>query len=744
MDGWHTTGCVLCAQNCGLEINVEANRIVKVRPDRTNPRSRGYACRKGLNVAHHQHHADRLTHPLKRTAGGFERISWDQAIVEIAERLKQGLADHGPRSFAYMGGGGQGCHFEAAFGRTLMKRIGSQYHYNALAQELTGYYWACGRHTGRQNDFYIPDEARADMLLAVGWNGMESHQMPRAPLVLKDFSTHPDKLLVVIDPRRSETARIADIHLAPRPGTDALMVRAMIAIILKKGWEHRDYLQTHTTGFEQIRAWFQNLDVDTALSVCGLTRGPVVDLCRLLSRRRWCLHTDLGIYMTRHSTLASCLYNLLQAVCGRLCVPGGNVIPGKFIPLGSHTDERDEKNWRTVTTDFSIIMGYSPPNVLPEEILSDHPQRIRSVVCCASNPLRSYADTSAYEKAFARLDLLVCIDLAMTETACLADYVLPARSGYESWDGTFFTWTWPEIYFQMRRPIITPDGEPLECGEIFTRIADAMGLIPAIPETLLRAAAQDRSAFARELMTAAQHSPDLLGAMPFVLAQTLGKQMASAHLAGLWGLLFAAPGKLRKAAAAAGLDPDSEKLFQAVLDHPEGLWLGKTDETDNLAAIRTTSGRIELYIPEMDAWMQELTPEKEAAALAPDPDFPLILMAGRHERTNANTLMRDPVWNQGRRTCTLAMHADDAASLGLGDGQQVRVVTAAGEETIELEISSAARIGQVSMPHGFGLVHQGKVFGANVNRLTQNTNRDPFAATPLHRYVPCRVEATTE
>lgn len=129
MDGWHHTGCVLCAQNCGLEIKVDANRITRVRPDKTNPRSRGYAC--------------------------------------------------------------------------------------------------------RQNDFYIPDEARADMLLAVGWNGMQSHQMPRAPLVLKAFSTDPDKLLVVIDPRKSETARIADIHLALRPGTDALMVRAMIAIILE-------------------------------------------------------------------------------------------------------------------------------------------------------------------------------------------------------------------------------------------------------------------------------------------------------------------------------------------------------------------------------------------------------------------------------------------------------------------------------------------------------------------------------
>lgn len=193
----------------------------------------------------------------------------------------------------------------------------------------------------------------------------------------------------------------------------------------------------------------------------------------------------------------------------------------------------------------------------------------------------------------------------------------------------------------------------------------------------------------------------------------------------------------------AGLHPRAtygERLFQAVMDHPEGLWLGKSDPENNMAAIRTPSGKIELHIPEMDEWMAQLTPEREASALAPDPDFPLILMAGHHIRTNANTLMRDPTWNQGRRTCTLAIHTEDAAGLGLADGQQVKVITAAGEETLELEISSAARVGHVAMPHGFGLNYQGTVTGANANRLTKNTNRDPLAATPLHRYVPCRVE----
>jgi anaerobic selenocysteine-containing dehydrogenase len=129
-----------------------------------------------------------------------------------------------------------------------------------------------------------------------------------------------------------------------------------------------------------------------------------------------------------------------------------------------------------------------PPNVLPEEILSDSPGRVRAVIVSASNPLRSYADTKAYEEAFKRLDLLVCVELAMTETAVLADYVLPARSAYESYDTTFFAWTYPEVFSQVRRPLIVPDGDQIEAGEVFLRLADAMGFIPDIPQSLYDAA----------------------------------------------------------------------------------------------------------------------------------------------------------------------------------------------------------------------------------------------------------------
>jgi anaerobic selenocysteine-containing dehydrogenase len=170
------------------------------------------------------------------------------------------------------------------------------------------------------------------------------------------------------------------------------------------------------------------------------------------------------------------------------------------------------------------------------------------------------------------------------------------------------------------------------------------------------------------------------------------------------------------------------------------IWVGKVDPGNNMAELKTEDGRINLFIPELIDELKAVDAQREEAALVPDPQFPLILMAGRHTSMNANTLMRNPAWNEGKRACTLAMHPDDAASLNLKDGQQVRITTEAGSEEIEVEVTDTARKGHVVIPHGFGMVYDGKKYGANVNRLTKNTHRDQFG-TPIHRYVPCRVEA---
>ena len=743
MEDWRKTGCILCSQNCGLEILIEKGRMVKVRPDRDNPRSKGYACRKGMKILNYQYPNGRLTSPLKRVGESFQAISWEQATEEIAARMRSLVDTHGPKCLAYMGASSQGGHFEAAFGLALIRSMGSQYLYSSAGQEFSGAWWVFGRMLGKQYNIAIPDEHETEMLVGWGWNGMQSHQMPEAPRVLTEIARNPDKLLVIIDPRESETARLANIHLAVRPGTDALLVKAMIAIILEQGWENTSYLEDHVEGFAKIRPWFTDMDIEAAVSVCNLDYNQVVELCRLMTTKRWCMHPDLGIYMGRHSTLNSYLMSILGVICGRFGVRGGNLIPGMVMPLGFHADERNPKTWRTVATNMPpAAAGSFPPAVVPEEILNEHPERLRAVYVNGCNPLRSYPDTTAYEKAFAKLDLLVVCDIVMSETARYAHYILPCRNAYESWDGTFFPWTYPGVYFQMRQPLVEPLGNCLEASQIFTDIADKLEIIPEIPEDVREAARGNRLHFGAKLMAWAAREPAIQCKMPFILAKTLGLVWNSANKAALWGMLMTAPKTFRENAARAGFIPGNDqgdRIFQAVIDNPQGLWVGEANTDNPMDGIGTSSGKIEVYIPELEEQAKTLNAVKETEELQLPDEFPLILNAGRHMKYNANTLMRNPAWNNGKKACTVAMNPDDIEMLGLCSGRQVRVTTEAGSDVGELEMSSDVCQGTVLIPHGFGLVYEGQVYGMNVNRLTKNSHRD-FLGTPLHRFVPCRVE----
>ncbi len=744
MEEWKKSGCILCAQNCGLEIAVVDGEMSKIRPDKDNPRSRGYACRKGLNIKNYQYPKGRLTQPWRRSGERFEPISWERAIEEIAESLQRLLDTHGPRCLSYMGASSQGGHLEAGFGVALLNALGSQYRYSSVGQEFSGSWWVNGRMLGKQYLIPVPDERKTEMLVAWGWNGMQSHQIPQAPRVLKEISKDPEKLLVVIDPRESETAAIANMHLAIAPGTDALLIKAMIAMILREGWQNREYIDRHVKGFESVKEWFADVDVEASLQVCQLENRDVRKLCRLMTGKRWCVHPDLGIYMGRHSALCSYLLNILGVVCGVLGVRGGNVIPGMMMPLGGHADERNPKVWRTVVTGmFPAAAGFYPPAVVPEEITGDHPERLRAVLVNGCNPLRSYPDTTAYEKAFSALDLLVVTDIVMSETARLAHYVLPSRTFFECWDGTFFSWTYPEVYFQLRRPIVEPPKDCLEPSQIFSRLADKLGIVPEIPEDIMKAAGGNRLAFGAKLMEWTAKDPSIRSKMVFILEKTLGLGWDSGNKAALWGMLMTAPQDFKENAARAGFAPgldQGDRVFEAILEAPQGVWVGLADTANPMAGLKTTSGKIEVVIEELQDELMTLEAESERRALSLPADYPFILHAGRHMQYNANTLMRNPEWNAGKRACTIAMHPGDAKAMGLIDGQQVRVITEAGSESGELELTDQVRGGTILIPHGFGLMYDGRVYGMNVNRLTKGTHRD-FLGTPVHRYVPCRIEA---
>jgi anaerobic selenocysteine-containing dehydrogenase len=410
------------------------------------------------------------------------------------------------------------------------------------------------------------------------------------------------------------------------------------------------------------------------------------------------------------------------------------------MPMGTHTPEEDPGTWKTVMTNIPLIMGVFPPNVMPEEIDNDHPQRIRALIVSGSNPLRSYADTSAYEKAFAKLDLLVTIEVAMSETAVLSHYVLPAKSGFEKWDGTFFQWNYPDYYFDMRRPIVQADGEQVEEANIYVELAERLGMIPNYPPKL-RELARNRLSYGAALMEYIRNNRNVEPWLPFILAKTLGEELGSMNLAALWGLLARFPMMHPEEVTRAGYQVGpmtGEEIFRKILDTPGGVKIGVVNTENNFSLLKTPDKKIHIYFPEMESWVKEVTPASEEAELM-NKDYPMVLMAGNHMEMVANTIMRDPAWNEGRRPCTLRIHPDDARELGIADGEEVFIETEAGSTKVEAEVTDSSHRGQVVIPHGFGLVHLGKVYGANVNRLAPAKHRDRLAATPLHRYIPCRV-----
>jgi anaerobic selenocysteine-containing dehydrogenase len=265
-------------------------------------------------------------------------------------------------------------------------------------------------------------------------------------------------------------------------------------------------------------------------------------------------------------------------------------------------------------------------------------------------------------------------------------------------------------------------------------------MIPAYPPGL-REMAKDRISFGMALMEYLRANPKAEPWLPYILAKTLGEELGSKNLAALWGLLARFPMMHAEEVARAGYQVGpmtGEEIFRKVLNTPGGVKIGVVSTEDNLSLLKTPDKKIHIHFPEMESWVREVKPSVEEVSLA-NKHFPMVLMAGNHMEMVANTIMRDPAWNEGRRPCTMRIHPVDAKELGIADGEEAFVETEAGSITVEAEITDSSHRGQVVIPHGFGLVHLGKVSGVNVNQLAPAKHRDRLAATPLHRYIPCRV-----
>ncbi|KAB2896202.1 MAG: molybdopterin-dependent oxidoreductase, partial [Kofleriaceae bacterium] len=255
MSQWKSTACILCECNCGLEVELggdDGRQLVRFRGDKQHPASRGYACEKPHRLNLYQHARDRVMTPLRRRADGtFEAIDWDTAIREVAARLAAVRDTYGGETIFYYGGGGQGNHLPGAYATATRRALGSRYRSSALAQEKTGEFWVSDRMLGSATR---ADFEHCDVALFLGKNPWHSHSIPRARVTLKELAADPARTLIVIDPRRTETAELADLHLQVRPGGDAWLLAAILGILVEPGRTDRgidrDFLAAHAVGVE--------------------------------------------------------------------------------------------------------------------------------------------------------------------------------------------------------------------------------------------------------------------------------------------------------------------------------------------------------------------------------------------------------------------------------------------------------------------------------------------------------------
>ena len=743
---WHKTACVLCSNNCGIEVRLDDREITRVRGNKSHVGSKGYTCEKALRVNHYQNAKTRLTSPLRREPdGSFTEIGWDQAISGVAAALS-GVADrHGGNSILYYGGGGQGNHLLGAYGAATSRALGTNRRSNALAQEKTGEAWVEGRMFGAHTH---GEFAETEVAVFLGKNPWHSHGFDQTRRVLKAMANDDSRTLVVIDPRRTETADLADMWLAVKPGTDAWLLSALAAVLIRDNLIDRADLDANVTGLNQTIECLSRVPIDRFAEICGIGMEAITGLAhRLATARSVAVYEDLGIEMAPHSTLVSYLQRVVWVLVGAYGVEGG---------MSAHTSMVSLFNYRTsgrepvdAASGGSVISGLIPCNLIADEVLSDHSERTRAMFIESANPVHSLADSDKFRKAMRACETTVVIDVAMTETAQMADYVLPASSQYEKVETTFFSAAFPDNWFCIRPPILAPLEGTLPEPEIHSRLVEALGAISDCDlEPLRQAASEGLDQFA-EAFTAAVAAKPALGAVgAIVLYRTLGRSLPDA-LAGAAPLWFSAqqvamrhPAAVRRAGFAGDGPELGNALWEALITEPDGVVFTRNEIHDAWALLGTPDQKINIAIDELLAAVDGLR--------TTDPDltteeFPFVLSAGERRAFTANTIMRDPAWRKRDQQGALRLSPIDADQLGVMSGDRVRITTKGGTAVAVAERNDTMMPGHLSIPNGLGLSYspaggEPEVTGVPPNELTTTDWADPIAGTPWHKYVPARLE----
>lgn len=738
---WQPTACILCECNCGITVQTEDRSLVKIRGDKDHPASQGYTCNKALRLDFYQNNPDRLTSPMRRRAdGSYEEIDWDTAISEVAGGFRRIADSYGGDKIFYYGGGGQGNHLGGAYSGAFLKPLGSRYRSNALAQEKTGEFWVDAHlYSGHTRGEF----EHAEVSVFIGKNPWMSQSFPRARTVLQEIAKDPARSMIVIDPVLTDTAKMADYHLRVRPGTDAWCLAALAGVLVQENLCDEEFLAEHVNGADEVRAALAAVPVADYAQRCGVDE----ELIRAAARRiagagSVAVFEDLGIQQSPNSTLCSYLNKMLWILTGNFAKRGGQHLHSMFGPLISVSSSGVG---RTPVTGAPIVAGLVPSNAVPQEILTDHPDRIRAMMVESSNPAHSIADSAACREAFASLELLVVIDVAMTETARLAHYVLPAASQFEKCEATFFNLEFPHNTFHLRHRLFEPLAGTLPEPEIWARLVRELGIVSDEELRPLRTAAeQGLDAFLQAFFTEMAANPALNKVLPYVLYETLGPTLPDGlqGAAALWGLaqkaVMAYPDAVRRAGHA-----DGNALFEAILSSRSGVRFTEHEYADDWNLIGHPDHKIALVIPEL---LDDLAALRDSRPGLTTDEFPIVLSAGERRAFTANDILRNPDWRKRDVDGALRISVEDATTLGLVDGGRARITTAAGSAEAVVEISAAMLAGHAALPNGYGVdfidaAGRRRVPGVAPNELTSSDWRDAYAGTPWHKHVPARIEA---
>ena len=756
---FHPTACNLCYANCGVLVQLDdtGTQIVKVRGDKAHPISKGYTCNKAARINYYQNGKDRLTVPLRRKKdGSFEEIDWDTAIAEVAGGFSKIKREFGGDKIMYYGGGGQGNHLGGAYSGSVRQALGMKYQSNALAQEKTGKAWTAQRVLGGG---WHGDFENCDVAVIVGKNPWQSNGMQRARVVMRDISRASDRTLIVMDPRLSETAELADIHLPVKPGTDVWCIMALLGYMVQNGLANIDWIHANTAGYERILNQLKEADVEAYAAFSGINMTLIIQAAEALaSTDKIGVYEDLGIEMAPYSTLCTYLNMLIFLIPGSFGNKGGmhlttglaNVTEGSGTGATAIDEEGYEKGYKTTpVTGARIINGLMPCNSIPEEILTDHPDRFRAMLIESANPAHSLADSQKFREAFEALDFLVVIDVAMTETAMLADYILPASSQYEKYEATFFPHEFPENFFHLRKPMIEPKPGTLAEPEMHARLVEELGVFEdGELTTLSDAASYGLDTFSAAMQEAMLSNPKIAHYLPYVLYRTLGPSLpeGAAAAAGLWGLCSRLAVSNPEAVRAAGHEGEGmslgNNLFQSILNSPSGLIILKLAVGD-ASQWRHANRKINLLMGEMS---DEIDYLKQFKLPERTDEFPLVLSAGERRLYTANTVVRDPDWMKSNNPASLFVHPSDAAKLGIEEAGRANLVTKRGKAQVLVELDDRLQEGSIALPNGLGLVYpnakgENEQFGVAPNELTDLDDRDPWFGTPWHKFVRARLEA---